>query len=226
MKYVDMLHCASQERRVLIVENHSLVALAIASLLSKIDGGISATICGCAQTAREEFSRSDAWFRIFVDLDIPKAYGLSLARYFAQQGAYGHCVILTGSNNPQWIAAAKSMGLLGYIVKTTPIPDFLDALQSVVDGHPVFPHAPCNQEPQTSIRLTRRQHDVLFLLQRGYSSKKIATQLKLSVGTVDNHVTGLMRTLNVFNRTHAVTKAMELGYITLQDIPQYCMSDA
>jgi CheY-like chemotaxis protein len=79
------MHCAVQEKRVLIVDDHPVVAFSIALLLSKIDSGISAPICGCADTAREEFLRPVEWFRIFVDLDVPKSDGLSLVRYFAQQ---------------------------------------------------------------------------------------------------------------------------------------------
>jgi DNA-binding NarL/FixJ family response regulator len=208
------MHCSVQERRVLIVEDHPVVALSIESLLSKIDSGISATICGCADTAREEFLRPVKWFRVFVDLDVPKAYGLSLVRYFAQQGAHERCVILTGSNNPNWISAAKGMGLLGYIVKTAPCADFMSELRSVVDGHRVFPSVEGAQKSQTPSGITRRQLDVLSLLQRGYSSKQIAEQLKLNSGTINNHVAGLLRTLEVSSRTHAVAKAIELGYIT------------
>lgn len=202
-----------QEKRVLIVEGHPVVAFAIESLLSKIDSGIIATICGCAETARDEFLRPVNWFRIFVDLDVPKAHGLSLARYFALQGAHERCVVVTGSSNPDFISAAKNLGLLGYIVKTAPFGDFMSQLRSVFDGRRTFPSVDGAKKPGAPSLITPRQYDVLCLLQRGYSSKQIAQQLKLNSGTIDNHVAGLMRTLHVSSRTHAVAKAMELGYI-------------
>jgi DNA-binding NarL/FixJ family response regulator len=208
------MQSALQEKRVLIVEAHPVVAFAIECLLSKIDSGISATICGCAETARDAFLRPVNWFRIFVDLDVPKAYGLSLVRYFALQGAHERCVIVTGSSNPDFIFAAKDLGLLGYIVKTAPFGDFISELRSVFDGRRTFPSVDGAEKSRASSEITRRQYDVLCLLQRGYSSKQIAKQLKLNSGTIDNHVAGLMRTLNVSSRTHAVAKAMELGYIT------------
>ena len=208
------MQSALQEKRVLIVENHPVVAFAIESLLSKIDSGISATICACAETAREKFLRPVNWFRIFIDLDVPKAYGLSLVRYFALQGAHERCVIVTGSSNPDFIVAAKDLGLLGYILKTAPFGDFISALRSVLDGYRSFPSVDGAKKSRASSVITRRQYDVLCLLQRGYSSKQIANQLKLNSGTIDNHVAGLMRTLHVSSRAHAVAKAMELGFIT------------
>ncbi|MBX9298714.1 response regulator transcription factor [Chromobacterium piscinae] len=204
------MHCNLEEKHVLIIENHPVFAFAIKFHLSKMDSKINVTICSCAETAREEFLRHVNWFRVFVDLDVPKAYGLSLVRYFAQQGAHERCVIVTGATNPDWIAAAKEMGILGYIAKTTPYTDFMSALRDVVDGHKAFPSGNCARMPSG---ITRRQYDVLCLLQRGYSSKQIAEQLKLNSGTINNHVASLLRTLNVSSRTHAVAKAMELGYI-------------
>lgn len=63
---------------------------------------------------------------------------------------------------------------------------------------------------QAQVSLTRRQRDVLDLLQRGYSSKRIVAQLGLNKGTVDNHVSGLLRALGANNRAHALAIATEL----------------
>ena len=204
-----------KEKRVLMVENHSIVAFAIASLLAKIDSSISVTVCGSVQAAKAEFAGGGNWFRIFVDIDVPDAYGLSLARYFAEHNAGGHCVIYGASGNPNWIVAARRMGLLGYIMKTAPIEEFIGALHDIMVGKHVFPSIPDNIEKSAPPQLTRRQLDVLCLLQRGYSTKKIASQLYLSPGTVDNHVSSLLRALSVSSRTHAVAKAIEVGYIVV-----------
>ena len=197
-----------------------MFALAIAMSLTAVDSSVTATVCGCAQTAMVEVSRGEPWHRIFIDLDVPGAYGLSLVRHFVQRGLKDRSVIVTAANNPQWIAEAKGMGILGYIVKSAPNDVFRDSLAAVLNGDAAFPDAPQGQAVEPHTRMTRRQQDNICLLHRGYTSKAIAAQLKLSTGTVDNHVTALLRTLNVSSRTHAVAKAMELGYVRLQDLPQ------
>jgi len=194
-----------------------MVALATQTLLSKIDETLTFTICGCAGSAAEEFHRLPDWFRVFVDINVPGAHGLSLARQLQEFDAANRCAIVTASDNPSWIAEAKQMGMIGYIVKTSPVDRFTSALKSVLDGRAVFPQFTSNSHPAG--RLTRRQKDVLSLLHRGRSTKEIASQLKLAEGTVDNHVANILRVLGVSNRTHAICKAMELGYILPQDSP-------
>lgn len=101
--------------------------------------------------------------------------------------------------------------MIGYILKATPIDELASALKAILDGRRRF--SPASLTQRFLRRLTRRQHDVLTLLHRGYSSKQIAAQLRLSEGTVNNHVTGLLHALDVSNRAHAIAKALELGYI-------------
>jgi DNA-binding NarL/FixJ family response regulator len=205
-----------QQKRVLIVEDHPLVADATRALLSKMDITLSVSICNCAQSALSELRRSGPWHRIFLDLDVPGAHGLSLVRQFAGLGMAPRCAVITSFNNAEWRRETKAMGVLGYIVKATPVEEFAAALQTILEGRSAYPQAELD-EPH-AVRLTRRQHDVLDLLQRGYSSKEIASQLGLNTGTVDNHVGGLLRALGVSNRTHAIAKAMELGYLQVKNL--------
>ena len=104
----------------------------------------------------------------------------------------------------------KHMGMLGYLVKAIPVEQFTEALEAVLRGTLAFPETSTHQT-EPAIRLTRRQRDMLCLLQRGYSSKEIAKQLGLSEGTVNNHISGLLRALDVSNRAHAIAKGVELG---------------
>lgn len=206
------------EKLILVIEDHPLVAEATRALLSKMDGALTISICNTAQTALAEFNKSSGWFRIFLDIDVPGAHGLSLARRFSQLGVANICTVITAFDNPQWRAEAASMGMLGYIVKATPIEDFTAAVEAVLAGRPSFPMA--SSEGRLAIRLTRRQQDVLCLLHRGYTSKNIALQLGLTKGTVDNHVAALLSALSAKSRGQAIAKGIELGYISFQDIAQ------
>ena len=67
------------------------------------------------------------------------------------------------------------------------------------------PEKPSPEAPD----LFRREADVLQLMSKGYSNKEIAGNLKISERTVKNHITSLMRKLNVQNRTHAVIVAQQ-----------------
>jgi DNA-binding NarL/FixJ family response regulator len=208
----------SQEKPILIVEDHPLVADATSILLAKVHLGVITTICNTADLALAEFGKRSDWYRIFLDLDVPGAYGLSLVRKFASYGAANRMAIITAFDNQAWQAEARKMGILGYIVKASPIEQFVSAIKDVLNGKPAFTEQP-TQVTQVQ-RLTRRQQDVLCLLQRGYSTKEISAQLRLTPGTVDNHIAGLVRALDVSNRTHAVAKAIELGLLSMDELPK------
>lgn len=202
---------------VLIVEDHPLVADALQSLLVRLNPSLQCTSCNCARSALAQLQADRLWYRVYVDLDVPGAHGLSLVRQIAQTGLAAQTVILTGYDHPQWQAEAKTMGLLGYISKGLKMDDYVRAVSNTLAGVATFGNQ-SNPSAQGT-RLTRRQQDVLCLLHRGYSSKQIASQLGLNTGTVDNHVTGLLRALNASSRTHAIAKAIGLGFLRIQDIP-------
>ena len=63
-------------------------------------------------------------------------------------------------------------------------------------------------------RITPRQRQILGELRKGLSNKEIARNLDLSEGTVKLHVTALLKSLNVANRTQAVLAADRLGLVS------------
>ena len=68
-----------------------------------------------------------------------------------------------------------------------------------------------------SYNITPRQKEVLSCMAEGLQNKQIAYNLGLSEGTVKIHITQLMRTLGVSNRTAAVRKAVECGLLKVSD---------
>ena len=62
-------------------------------------------------------------------------------------------------------------------------------------------------------RLSEREADVLGLMAGGYSNREIAGALHLAEGTVKNHISSILSKLGVRDRTRAVLKAVEIGYL-------------
>jgi two-component system response regulator DesR len=200
-------------RRVLIVEDHPLVANATSELLAKKDTGLDIVVCHSADEALRA-ARASGWFRLFLDLDVPGAHGLSLVREFVALGHGPSSCVITALDSPSLATEVRALGLLGYIVKAIPIAQFSSALDGVLRGEPTFPETALRSA--APIRLTKRQQELLALLQAGLSSKQIGARLGISEGTVNNHIAGLLRVLRVSNRTHAVARATELGLLGVQ----------
>jgi DNA-binding NarL/FixJ family response regulator len=202
-------HSVEIRGSVLIVEDHPLVAEATSELLTKTYAGIRVVRVESVAAALEHSCAS--WFRIFLDLQVPGAHGLSLVREIAALGCAAHCCIVTAFDNPALIREARDLGVLGYILKTSRVVKFIEAVDAIMRGRAVFP---LEREPsQPRMHLTRRQMQLLSMLQRGLSSKQIAGEWAISEGTVNNHVTALLRSLEACNRTHAVVRAIELGLL-------------
>jgi len=203
-----------ENKRILIIEDHPIVSHVIASILLEIDKSLEITIKSCSGTALAALHKdrhAHPWHRIFLDLDIPGSLGMSLLRRCANLGIAQHCVIVSGTGSEQRSEEVRKIGALGFIKKSSLLDDFKGGLVSALKGEMVYQGS--SSSLLSAALLTPRQRDMLCLLRRGLSSKKIAAQLGISPGTVDNHVSALVSRFGATGRMHAVAMAIELGLL-------------
>lgn len=196
---------------VLIVEDHPLVAEATAKLLGNLSRGLETVLVATASDAVQQLA-ARSWFRIFLDLAVPGAYGLSLASEVERHGLASVCCVVSAFERTDYVEEVRRRGFAGYIVKAASVAQFASAVSEVLDGHKVFPVIPgARREP--AVRLTRRQVEILERIRRGQSSKQVARDVHISEGTVNNHVTAVLQALGASSRTEAVARAIELGLL-------------
>ena len=126
-----------------------------------------------------------------------------------------HWLCKCDCGNEPWVET-QSLQFLGYIVKALPYAEFEIALDRVLRGEQTFPKHDFHS--QLSMRLTRRQEQLLDLVRCGMSSKEIARTVSLSEGSVSNCINAAMKALEVTSRSHAVAKALELGLLDLHPV--------
>jgi len=201
---------------ILIVEDHPLVAEATEKLLIGLGDNIEPVLCATADQARAQLDERD-WFRVFLDLDVPGAYGLSLVRDVEDSGLAQVCCVVSAFDRREYIDEVRDRGLLGYIVKATPVEQFRRAICAVLEGTPTFPDKrPSPREP--TIRLTRRQTGILDLIRQGRSSKEVSDEIHIAEGTVNNHVAAVLQALGASSRAQAVARAIELGILPSREL--------
>ena len=187
-----------------------MVAHAMANEL-RCGGEFEIALAGNEQTAIELIADCRrAWFRIFLDLEVPGSHGLSLAKKIVSAGMGERCCIVSATDRPEIIREAERLGLMGYIVKACPYPEFRQAVDRVVAGLRSFPARSTGEAP---IRLSWRQEQLLNLVRHGLTSREIAQRVCLSEGTVNNCITGLLSVMGATSRGHAVAIALELGLL-------------
>ena len=118
-------------------------------------------------------------------------------------------VILSGYNLPVYRKEARRVGAKGFVSKDVEPDELLNILLAVRNGVTYFP-----QEEGFLEDLTEGEKKVLELATAGIKRTEIAERLFISERTVSNHLQHIFEKLQVTSTLEAVTKAMQLGYIS------------
>jgi len=163
---------------------------------------------------------------ILIDLQMPGMDGLSFIQALSARQILVSVLVLSATEDPRKIKQALQAGAFGFISKSADKLELRDALNCVLRGDiyivPEMEHMVAlegdNTEGDGAINdcgLAPRQIQVLQLLAKGYSNKKISLILFISDETVKSHVQKIFQRLNVSSRTEAVTRAIEYNLIDL-----------
>lgn len=133
---------------------------------------------------------------------------------------HAQCVVIyTWNFHPDLIATAHARGIRGYLSKTLPARDLVEALEAVHAGHEVVsshaPRAHVNPGldwPGRHEGLTDREAEVLALITQGRSNAEIAAVTYLSPNTIKSYIRGLYRKIAVSSRTQAVLWGVANGF--------------
>ncbi len=153
---------------------------------------------------------------VLMDLSMPRVDGLEATRRLREAGIESRVLILTSFADGEGVRDAVRAGVTGYLMKDVLKTELLAAIRLAADGVPTL-HPRAQQhlmrgiaEPETPspfTALTPRERDVLALLARGESNKRIAAALNLSIGTVKGYVSAIFEKLGVEDRTQAALLA-------------------
>jgi two-component system, NarL family, nitrate/nitrite response regulator NarL len=208
--------------KLLIVDDHEILREGVKALLLQSAPGSAVLQAGsCAQAlALIEFNRDlDI---VLLDLALPGMGGMKAISVLGKLRPDLPIVVLSASEDPQTIKLALAQGAMGYIPKASSPKTLVSALQFVLEGNVYVPPLlfdetaalltanSCGNAPRKDgSLLTERQIEVLKLIEIGLSNKAISRKLGLSEKTVKVHVTAIFKTLNVANRTQAVSVARQ-----------------
>lgn len=168
---------------------------------------------------------------VLMDLKMPGMSGVEATRRLIQQHPNMKILILTATVEEEEVFDALRAGASGYILKTSPARQLVEAIQIVALGQTYIQPAVASVlvaglgrlgpiQPRTenalpavapSRPLSDREHAILYWMSQGRSNKEIAGELNLSEGTVKNHVSHILAKLGAADRTSAALRARDLG---------------
>jgi DNA-binding NarL/FixJ family response regulator len=153
---------------------------------------------------------------VIVDVHLPEGGGRAIILAVLEQWPEALFLALSVSDSAEDVVAVIRAGARGYVTKSISAVDLVDAVHRVHDGDAVFSprlagfvldafsgHLPPASDPELD-QLTNREQEVMRLIARGYTYREVATQLFLSVKTVETHVSAVLRKLQLSNR-HELT---------------------
>jgi DNA-binding NarL/FixJ family response regulator len=155
-----------------------------------------------------------------LDLDMPGLDGLAVLREAAVVSPQTRAIILTRHMEEPYAVEALRSGARGYVLKTQASTDLVAAIQHVDRGEVYLSpkiskavvQAYLTNEGPTG-QLSVRERQVLQLVGEGFSTKKIATLLGISVKTADTHRTKLMEKLDIHQTAGLVRYAIRNGLL-------------
>jgi DNA-binding NarL/FixJ family response regulator len=209
--------------RILIADDHPIVRDGLSAVLeTQADFAIVGEAASGAQAVAQAAAlRPDV---ILLDLELPELDGVAALRAIRAADPAMKAIIFTAFDTDERILGAVQAGAQGYLLKGVPRDELFQAIRVVHSGgsllQPVVAARLLRQVSGAGAAdlpeaLTERELEVLQLLAKGRQNKEIANDLVISERTVKFHVSAILGKLGVGNRTEAVSRAAQLGLVTL-----------
>jgi DNA-binding NarL/FixJ family response regulator len=209
----------------LIVDDHALIREALHAVLKELKREAVIFEASNGRQAVHIVEEHPDISLILLDINLPDRDGFSVLRELRDRYATIAIIIISSSNDQDAVKRAFKLGALGFITKTTAREVMLNAIELVFSGgiyipseileettSPQLTNKLATRDSPKDLGLTDRQIEVLGLLMKGKSNKVIARTLKMAVPTVKNHITVVLKALNVTSRTEAVIKVGKMGW--------------
>jgi DNA-binding NarL/FixJ family response regulator len=202
--------------RVLVVDDHQLIRLGIATLLLPEP---DMKVVGEASNGREAISK----FRecdpdiTLMDLQMPEMSGFDAILAIRGEFPRARIIVLTTYTGDAQAHRAIKAGAQGYLLKNLLHKELLQTIRAVHAGRKAVAVEVAAQvaEHTGEESLTLKEIEVLRLIASGNANKEIAVQLNITEETVKSRVKNILDKLTANDRTHAVTIGLRRGIIEL-----------
>jgi len=218
---------AARRPRVLLADDHLLVAEALRSLLTPEFDLVGVVEDGRALVEAAGTLRPDV---IVADVSMPHLNGIDALVRLRQDGDETPVVFLTMHRDATFARRALEAGASGFVLKHSASDELVSAIRAALDGGTYLAPQLAGEvlgamkkgseraaDPISS--LTPRQREVLQLLAEGRSAKEIASSLAISARTVEFHKYQMMETLGIRTNAALIHFALKHGLVEISPRP-------
>ena len=210
---------------IVLVDDHTVVRQGLRALL-KAEEDIE--VVGEAENGRQAVMlvRKSAPDVVVMDIAMPLLNGLEATRQILKYVPTTKVLVLTSYGDDDCVEQMMQAGAAGYLLKQTAANDLLKAIREVQRGNAFFSPViakrlrdQCREQFTTGLpakktsELTSREAEVLQLIAEGFSNKQIASELAISIKTVEKHRQQVMNKLNIHDVAGLTRYAISKGLI-------------
>jgi DNA-binding NarL/FixJ family response regulator len=211
--------------RIVLAEDHTILREGLRALLT---ADPDFEIIGEAADGREavRFVEKQIPDLILMDLSMPRMTGMDAIREIKKRYPQTKIIALTVHKTEEYLRTTLQAGADGYVLKDATHDELVMAIQSVLKGKTYLSPGVSgkviegylesieSQMPHSTLGLlSQREREVLKLIAEGYKNKEIATDLCISLKTVEKHRANLMKKLDLHNAAALTAYAIEQGLV-------------
>jgi DNA-binding NarL/FixJ family response regulator len=161
---------------------------------------------------------------VLLDVSMPKLSGIDVVRELRsvrEMKRDPKFVAITAHDDEEYLRSLSAVGVHGYVLKSSGMMELLSAVRSVARGEPYVDQKVAGrlltsfharrEEADILADLTPKEKEVLYWVSQGMSNQDVANRMVLSEKTVKNHVSHVLRKLDLRDRTQAAVLAWKLG---------------
>jgi DNA-binding NarL/FixJ family response regulator len=209
---------ASPATRILIVDDHAMVRLALAEAIERQD---DLQLVGEAENGAKAIDlhralRPDV---VTMDYQLPDRDGEEIIAAIKSEFPDARILLLSIFETEECVYRATQAGAIGYVSKAAEIDEMIEGIRTVARGESYFSAGLAAKLDERCARegLSRRELEVLKHLAAGLSNKEIGAALDMAASTVKHHLERIFAKLDAKDRTQAVTIAAQRGVLRIAD---------
>lgn len=197
--------------RIAVVDDHPVVGEGTAAVLRATDDLEVVGVAGSLDAARVAgFTDPSKVDVVLLDIRLGTSSGLNL---LTAADTLPAVIVLTAYDYPQYAEAALRLGAAGFVLKTAPVAELIDAIRRVAAGGMAFSVRPT---ASAWTRLTPREHDVVRLVIEGRTNDEIGAALGIGSKTVETHLSRVFERFGISSRAELAARAVGEGWL---DVP-------
>lgn len=209
-------------KRIVIADDHQILRDGIKALLLAMD---DVTLVGEAANGSEliDLINRTTTDLILLDIRMPVMDGIEAAKIIRGKGYQMPILVLSMFDDFNLYDALLDIGVNGFLLKESGYNELSLAIKSALEGRAYFsPELMLkllrSKKQETSIKITEREHELITLICRGFSTNEIAKQLNRSISAVEKARAELLVKTKTPNSTALAVYAIKHNLVNLSDI--------